>query len=126
MFLGAKALATICLCCSVILPGRAQPSAPLPVHVVRSISPADANFRDLEFLAAEIGPARVVMLGEPSHGEGNVFEAKIRPMRFLQQRLGFTTVAFESGFYDLHRAQQALEAGEPAQGYWQTACFRSG
>jgi erythromycin esterase-like protein len=94
---------------------RAQTPAPLPVHVVRSISPADTNFQDLEFLASEIGPARVVMLGEPSHGEGNVFEAKIRLMRFLQQRLGFTTVAFESGFYDLHRAQQELEAGKSAQ-----------
>jgi erythromycin esterase-like protein len=94
---------------------RAQAPAPLPVHVVRSISPADTNFQDLEFLASEIGSARVVMLGEPSHGEGNVFEAKIRLMRFLQQRLGFTTVAFESGFYDLHRAQQELEAGKSAQ-----------
>lgn len=94
---------------------RAQTPAPLPVHAVRSISPADTDFQDLEFLAAEIGSARVVMLGEPSHGEGNVFEAKIRLMRFLQQRLGFTTVAFESGFYDLHRAQQELEAGKSAQ-----------
>lgn len=96
-------------------PARAQTPAPLPVHVVRSISPADTDFQDLDFLAAEIGPARVVMLGEPSHGEGNVFEAKIRLMRFLQQRLGFTTVAFESGFHDLHRAQQELEAGKSAQ-----------
>jgi len=99
------------------LPGpvRAQVPTLPPVHTVRSISPADADFRDLEFLAAEIGPARVVMLGEPSHGEGNVFEAKIRLMQFLQQRMGFTTVAFESGFYDLHQAQQALAAGAPAR-----------
>jgi erythromycin esterase-like protein len=85
------------------------------VHAVRSISPTDTDFSDLEFLTQEIGPARVVMLGEPSHGEGNVFEAKIRLLRFLQQKLGFTTVAFESGFYDLHKAQQALEAGKPSE-----------
>ena len=96
-------------------PARAQTPAPLPTHAVRSIAATDTDFRDLEFLAQEIGPARVVMLGEPSHGEGNVFEAKIRLMRFLQQRLGFTTVAFESGFYDLHKAQQELEAGKTAQ-----------
>ncbi|MET4076842.1 erythromycin esterase family protein [Hymenobacter sp. UYCo722] len=93
----------------------AQAPTPLPVHVVRSINPVDTDFRDLEFLKTEIGPARVVMLGEPSHGEGNVFEAKIRLLRYLHERLGFTTVAFESGFYDLHKAQQALEAGRPAQ-----------
>jgi erythromycin esterase-like protein len=94
---------------------RAQAPTPLPTHAVRSIDPADTDFRDLEFLKAEIGPARVVMLGEPSHGEGNVFEAKIRLLRYLHEQLGFTTVAFESGFYDLHKAQQALEAGRPAQ-----------
>ena len=94
---------------------RAQAPAPLPTHAVRSINPADTDFRDLEFLRAEIGPARVVMLGEPSHGEGNVFEAKIRLLRFLRGQMGFTTVAFESGFYDLHKAQQELDAGKSAQ-----------
>lgn len=94
---------------------RAQPPAPLPTHAVRSINPTDADFRDLEFLRAEIGPARVVMLGEPSHGEGNVFEAKIRLLRFLREQMGFTTLAFESGFYDLHKAQQELDAGKSAQ-----------
>ena len=96
-----------------LLAPAAQAQAPvaLPTHVVRSINPTDTDFRDLEFLKAEIGPARVVMLGEPSHGEGNVFEAKIRLVRYLHEQLGFTTVAFESGFYNLHKAQQALEAG---------------
>lgn len=94
---------------------RAQAPAPLPTHAVRSIDPADTDFRDLAFLKAEIGPARVVMLGEPSHGEGNVFEAKIRLLRYLHEQLGFTTVAFESGFYDLYKAQQALDAGKSAQ-----------
>ncbi|GAB2709890.1 hypothetical protein GCM10011495_27520 [Hymenobacter frigidus] len=99
----------------LLSPARAQTPAPLPTHAVRSIAATDTDFRDLEFLAREIGSARVVMLGEPSHGEGNVFEAKIRLMRFLQQRMGFTTVAFESGFYDLHKAQQELEAGKSTQ-----------
>ena len=93
----------------------AQAPAFLPAHAVRTINPADTDFRDLEFLKAEIGPARVVMLGEPSHGEGNVFEAKIRLLRFLREQMGFTTVAFESGFYDLHKAQQELETGRSAQ-----------
>ena len=77
---------------------RAQALTPLPTHAVRSISPTDTDFRDLAFLKAEIGPARVVLLGEPTHGEGNVFEAKIRLLRYLREQMGFTTVAFESGF----------------------------
>ena len=115
MFSGLKA-AVVLLAAGLLVPAaRAQAPAPLPTHVVRSINPTDTDFRDLAFLKAEIGPARVVMLGEPSHGEGNVFEAKIRLLRFLREQMGFTTVAFESGFYDLHKAQQALEAGKSAQ-----------
>ncbi|MGY3091376.1 erythromycin esterase-like protein [Hymenobacter sp. UYAg731] len=115
MFTHLKA-ATALLAVALFAPAAyAQAPNPLPTHAVRSINPTDTDFRDLEFLKAEIGPARVVMLGEPSHGEGNVFEAKIRLLRFLRQQMGFTTVAFESGFYDLHKAQQALEAGRPAQ-----------
>lgn len=83
----------------------------LPVHALRSISATDTNFSDLEFLVQEIGSARVVMLGEPTHGEGNVTEAKIRLLRFLKERMGFTTVAFESGFYELDRAQRDINAG---------------
>ena len=114
MLFGTKALLAFSLICSLQLLAQAQPSTPLPVHAVRTISPADIDFQDLEFLIQEIGPARVVMLGEPTHGEGNVFEAKIRLIKFLQQHLGFTTVAFESGFYDLHKAQRELEAGKSA------------
>ena len=72
-------------------------------YSVRTTDPADGDFADLAALGREIGAARVVLLGEPSHGEGNVFEAKIRLLRYLQQQ-GFTTVAFESGFYELARA----------------------
>ncbi|RTQ49541.1 hypothetical protein EJV47_11990 [Hymenobacter gummosus] len=91
------------------------PAGVLPAHPVRSISPADEDFTDLAFLPAEIGAARVVMLGEPTHGEGSVTEAKIRLLRFLQRRMGFTTVAFESGFYEVGQAQRLIEAGTPVR-----------
>ncbi|TGE13089.1 erythromycin esterase family protein [Hymenobacter elongatus] len=103
-------LATGLFCGSLSLGAQAQT---LPTHSIRSNSPTDTSFADLEFLTQEIGAARVVMLGEPTHGEGNVTEAKIRLIRFLQQRMGFTTVAFESGFYELNKAQRQLEAGTP-------------
>ncbi|GAA3989821.1 erythromycin esterase family protein [Hymenobacter antarcticus] len=94
-----------------------QPAPALAYQAIRTIDPQDPDFTDLTFLKAEFGAARVVLLGEPTHGEGNVFGAKIRLVRYLRQ-LGFTTVAFESGFYELSRAQQDLEAGKaPA------ACF---
>lgn len=120
-----------CVCCacwllslSNIIPLRAQqPAIPVTAYPVRSVSPADQDFTDLEFLRSEIGNARVVLLGEPTHGEGNVTEAKIRLLRFLQTRMGFTTVAFESGFYELDRAQRAIEAGEAVRPAVENAVF---
>ncbi|TPG64575.1 erythromycin esterase family protein [Hymenobacter nivis] len=92
-------------------PGAPGPR-PVPARALRSLSPADTSFAELEFLRAEIGGARVVFLGEPTHGEGNVLAAKARLAAFLQQRLGFTTLAMESGFFELHKAQQSIAAGK--------------
>ncbi|WP_166647960.1 erythromycin esterase family protein [Hymenobacter sp. UV11] len=92
---------------------RAQVAAgEVPAHRLRSLSPADTTFAELEFLRSEIGGARVVFLGEPTHGEGNVLAAKARLVAYLQQRLGFTTLAMESGFFELNKAQREIAAGK--------------
>ena len=68
----------------------AQPAPPAPAlayQAIRTIDPQAPDFTDLAFLKAELGAARVVQLGEPTHGEGNVFEAKIRLVRYLRQLL---------------------------------------
>lgn len=103
--------------------GQSVATTKLVVHPVRSISATDTSFADLQFLVKEIGPARVVMLGEPTHGEGNVTEAKIRLLRFLQQRMGFTTVSFESGLYELDRAQREIEKGTPVSETLESSLF---
>ncbi|WP_165370414.1 erythromycin esterase family protein [Hymenobacter persicinus] len=93
------------------------------VQPVRSLDPADEDFRDLEFLQQEIGDSRVVFLGEPTHGEGNVLIAKARLIRFLHQRMGFNTLAFESDFYALHKAQQVIDAGQDVRQALQQSLF---
>ncbi|WBO84618.1 erythromycin esterase family protein [Hymenobacter yonginensis] len=117
-----RLLAACCLLTAATAPALAQPTtpattapaaAPLLTHAIRSINPADTDFSDLEFLRQEIGGARVVMLGEPTHGVGTATEAKIRLIRFLKERMGFTTVAFESGFYALDRAEREIQRGAP-------------
>lgn len=80
---------------------------------VRSIDPADEDFSDLEPLGRAIGNARVVMLGEATHGDASAFLAKGRLLRFLHQRLGFDALAFESGFFDCRDTAAALRGTEP-------------
>ena len=64
--------------------------------------------RDTERLIAAIGNARIVMLGEPSHGAGAAFAAKVRLVRLLHERLGFDVLVWESGFIDLERTEAGL------------------
>lgn len=66
------------------------------------------DFNDLQKLKTLIGDARIVQLGEQSHGDGSCFEAKIRLIQFLHQEMGFDVLAFESGLYDCDRADQAF------------------
>ena len=79
---------------------------------IRSIDPSDTEFSDLMPLKKAIGDARVVMLGEATHTDGNTYLAKGRLIKFLHEKMGFDVIAFESGFYDLSRAWQDIQAGE--------------
>lgn len=81
---------------------------------VRSIDPADEDFSDLLPLVRAIGAARVVQLGEATHGDGTTFLAKGRLVRFLHQVMGFDVLAWETGLFDLRRMDAALRAGVPS------------
>ena len=68
----------------------------------------DWSARDSERLIAAIGDARIVLLGEPSHGAGTAFAAKVRLVKLLHERLGFDVLAWESGLIDLERTEASL------------------
>jgi erythromycin esterase-like protein/beta-lactamase regulating signal transducer with metallopeptidase domain len=80
---------------------------------LKSIDPADTEFADLEPMKKLIGDARIVMLGEQSHGDGATFHTKTRLIKFLHERMGFDVLVFESGLYDCNRAWQAFKKGRP-------------
>ncbi len=80
--------------------------------LLRTIDPLDEDFSDLEPLVRAIGNARIVLLGEATHGDGAAFQAKGRLVKFLHQRLGFDVLAFEAGFYECAKAGEAIESGK--------------
>jgi erythromycin esterase len=79
---------------------------------VRSIEATDEDFSDLEPLAKAIGAAQIVQLGEPGHGAGSSFAAKVRLIKFLHQRMGFDVLVWESGMYDVQLTQAGMRGSD--------------
>lgn len=90
---------------------------------IRTITPDDEDFADLMPLVDKIGSARLVFLGEQSHGDGNVFLLKARLVRFLHQVMGFDVLAWESGLYDCRRMEAALHTDIPLEEAISTGIF---
>nr|WP_315254251.1 erythromycin esterase family protein [uncultured Flavobacterium sp.] len=80
-----------------------------PKIVTLSENPNPENF---SFLKEELKGVQVVMLGEKSHFDGNVFEMKTKIVKYLHQEMGFNTIAFESGVYDVWKAQEDINNGK--------------
>lgn len=58
--------------------------------------PASNDFTDLRPLAAKLGEARIVALGEPTHGTREAFQTKARLIEYLVAELGFSVFAMET------------------------------
>lgn len=90
---------------------------------IRSIDPEDDDFSDLMPLKRIIGDARIVQLGEQSHGDGATFYAKARLIRFLHEQMGFDVLAWESSFFDCEELNAALASDLPPGKAAQQAIF---
>ena len=74
--------------------------------------PDHLTANDFFFLKEELKGVQVVMLGENTHFDGNAIKTKTEILKFLHQEMGFNTIAFESGVYEVWKAQQEIEKGE--------------
>ncbi|MFF1906224.1 erythromycin esterase family protein [Kitasatospora sp. NPDC058218] len=80
-------------------------------HPLRTTEPG-RNTTDLRALGTMIGDARVVGLGEATHGSHEFFTMKERVFRYLVEEKGFTTFALELSWSAGLRIDDYLQTGK--------------
>lgn len=75
-------------------------------------SRAGNGFADLQPVKALVGDARIVALGEATHGTREFFEMKHRMFEFLVREMGFTVFAIESEWAEAARLNQWVKTGQ--------------
>ncbi|HEX2223480.1 MAG TPA: erythromycin esterase family protein, partial [Thermoanaerobaculia bacterium] len=78
---------------------------------------AGSGFADLQPLKQAIGDARIVSLGEGTHGTREFFQMKHRLFEFLVEEMGFTHFALEAGMPEADRINNYVlyGIGDPAE-----------
>jgi protein-L-isoaspartate(D-aspartate) O-methyltransferase len=87
-------------------PPRTAPAVgvALPDRVAKAAKPlAGIDDADLDPLLARIGDARIVLVGEPTHGTSEFYRFRARLSRELIERRGFTIIAAKADWPDAAR-----------------------
>ncbi len=87
-------------------------------HAVRLQTPeAGHGFADMQPLKKIIGNARIVSLGEATHGSREFFQLKHRMMEFLATEMGFTIFSIEANMPEAYRLNDYVlnGNGDPAK-----------
>src|SRR6202011_3858905 len=73
-------------------------------HAVRLETPeAGHGFADMQPLKKMVGAARIVSLGEATHGSREFFQLKHRMLEFLATEMGFTIFSIEANMPEAYR-----------------------
>jgi erythromycin esterase len=80
----------------------------IPLNTVES----GGSYEDLMPLEAVIGDARIVALGEATHGTHEFFTLKPRMVEFLVREMGFTVLAMEANWPEAERLNRYVQTGE--------------
>ncbi len=77
----------------------------------------NSSFEDLMPLKDMIGNARIVALGQATHGTHEFFQMKHRMLEFLVEEMGFNTFAMEAAWPEANLINEYVHTGkgEPAQ-----------
>jgi erythromycin esterase len=104
----------------------AEATAPAPDAVVAAIRAAAIplttveaghGFRDMERLKPAVGDARIVGLGEATHGSREFFQLKHRMLEFLVSEMGFSVFAIEANWPEALAVDEYVVTGrgDPAK-----------
>lgn len=102
------------------LPARAQPAASTEIepgkHIRDRIAPLrttdpDAPLDDLTPLRDIIGDARIVGLGEPTHGTREAFQTKHRIIRYLVEEMNFSIFSIEANMPEAYALNDYIIEG---------------
>lgn len=74
---------------------------------------------DLDPVLERIGDARVVCIGEASHGTHEFYQLRARITRALVERKGFRIVACEADWPDMERVDAYVRGRDPGEGEWE-------
>ncbi|HMD71999.1 MAG TPA: erythromycin esterase family protein [Bryobacteraceae bacterium] len=110
----------------------AQSPAPDPVNewirasAIRLSTPvAGHGFDDMQPLRKVVGDARIVSLGEATHGTREFFQLKHRMLEFLATQMGFTIFSIEANMPEAYKLNDFVlyGRGDPAKlidgmGFW--------
>lgn len=75
--------------------------------VLKTVEP-NSGFEDLQPLKQMIGDARIVGLGENTHGSSEVFKMKHRLVEFLASEMGFTIFSIEANMPEAYKINEYL------------------
>ncbi len=73
---------------------------------------AEGGFEDLAALKELIGDARIVSLGESTHGSREIFQMKHRLVEFLAAEMDFTIFSIEANMPESYRVNDYVLGGE--------------
>src|SRR6476661_2655570 len=119
-------LITCCLvglaCAQSTQPTPARPDQPavdwIAANAVRLKTPEAGNsFADMKPLKKIVGNARIVSLGEATHGTREFFQLKHRMLEFLASEMGFTIFSIEANMPEAYRLNDYVlnGVGDPAK-----------
>ncbi|MNS09775.1 Erythromycin esterase [compost metagenome] len=95
--------------------GKAQ-LAELAHWTQRRLTPLRGTPRDFDDLMDLVGDARIVMLGEASHGTHEFYAQRARMTQRLIEEKGFNIVAIEGDWPDAYRVNQYVRGGPGTPG----------